>query len=583
MKKIMVLLLMMISTLTLSACDLLGGDLNEIIDNVTNIAETFTMEDQTIEIGTENVDWAGYVEEINDNLPADINIEVVEDNIDYGVPGTYTVTLRLTAPDGIDFTHTFNVTVVEGGWTPEDILNGFEGDVTYLQTFMNPIMNSNAKETTTTLVFSVNEMDYETGATVPVTYTIESTSTVVQGNDMDIMSQEMILNMNGEIMPFSFYLVREDTALTFYLETVVLSDLFDDETVMEELGITEDYMMFTVEGDFASDEELNMAVLLEGLTGYLEDYMMDVDPEELAYVEEQIDYVVENINVFAKYLDLEYYMEQEGMTAELNINEEQQVEMTMTMATTMYGEIIDELLADIQNFAAGLDDVEVPNMSELPEYQLIMTILNGLQPMQVDALFDPASPTELSFALDLTSLVNTLAMITSGGEVMVAPVNELTINVVVRSGAEVTLPENATDMNEIVKDIMKLMFVQQVNGNINMFVSYLDWYEEEALPVDEEVTFNEVILMMEENEYYYYDMFEGVFDQDLSYIVNRGTVEEPMYYFNLVWADGANVFVGELGVEYLNNLIYNSEMITPIIELVNDDAFDISRLTSLME
>jgi hypothetical protein len=249
----------------------------------------------------------------------------------------------------------------------------------------------------------------------------------------------------------------------------------------------------------------------------------------------------------------------------------------------MYGEIIDELLADIQNFAAGLDDVEVPNMSELPEYQLIMTILNGLQPMQVDALFDPASPTELSFALDLTSLVNTLAMITSGGEVMVAPVNELTINVVVRSGAEVTLPENATDMNEIVKDIMKLMFVQQVNGNINMFVSYLDWYEEEALPIDEEVTFNEVILMMEENEYYYYDMFEGVFDQDLSYIVNRGTVEEPMYYFNLVWADGANVFVGELGVEYLNNLIYNSEMITPIIELVNDDAFDISRLTSLME
>ncbi len=579
MRKVMVLLLMMISTLTLSACDLLGGDIDEVIDNARNIAETFTMEDQTIEIGTENYDWAAYVMEINDNLPDDINIEVVEDNIEYGVPGTYTVTLRLTAPN-IDFSHTFNVTVVEGGLSPEEIIGGFDGDITYLQTFMDPIMNSDAKETTTTIMFDVNEMDYMTGEMVRNVYSIESISTIVHGESMDLMSQEMVISNQDEVIPFSFYLVREDTSLTFYLETSTLETMMGewDEALAEELGITDDFIMFSVEGDFSNEEELDFMTLIEGFMLYAEDLMLDVDPEEVAYVQAQLEYAVANMELFAKYLTLEYYMNQEGMTAELDVDDNDAVVMSMTMDPTMYGSVINDLLTDFSLFASGLEGVEVPDMQSAPEYQQLLMILNGLQPMQMDAVYNPNNPTVLSFRIDLTTFVNTLAMMTSNGEMMAPPVNALTIDVVVRSGAEVAIPEVASDMNIVVKNIAKLMFVQEVYYSANELISYVEMSNENPL-----YTANEVPMNVLASFAMYDDTSYQMFDQDLSYIVNRGSLEVPEYYIHLVWLDGTDVFVDELSLNEIEVLIYESDTITPIIELVNDAAFDLSKLSSLME
>lgn len=582
MRKIMVLMLMMISTLTLSACDMLGGNLDEIIDNATNIAETFTMEDQTINIGTEEYDWAQYVAEINENLPEDIVIEVVEDTIDYGTPGTYTVTLRLTAPD-IDFTHTFNVTVVEGGLSPGEIIDGFEGDITYLQTFMDPIMNSDAKETVTTLYFDVNEVDYMTGEMVPVTYSIVSTSRVVKGTEVDLMSQDILINSNGELMPFSFYVAREDTSLTFYIESYVIKDMIGDELVIEELGLTEEYIMFTVEGDFSQIETLDYTSMVEGLTLYLEELMMDLNPEEWALVQADIEYLVSNVELFSKYLTLEYYMSQEGMSAELDVNEDQEVLMTLTMATTMYGTVITDLITDLETFGNGLDEVDVPDISTMPEYTQLMTILNGLQPMQLDAVYDPANPTQLSFNIDLTTLVNTLSMMASNGQMMTPPVNSLTIDVVVRSNAEVVLPETATDMNVVVRDVMKLMFVQEVKYTLlDEVVDYYENDETNVLQPNENVSLSMIDFWVTDDPYMTNNQMAEMFDLELSYIVNRGTVESPEYFIQLVWIDGQNVFVEEVGYAELTTLIYESQMIGPIIGLVNDEAFELSRLLDLM-
>jgi hypothetical protein len=577
MRKLFIIGLMFLSTLTLSACDMLGGDLGETLDNVNTIAETFTMEDQTIEIGTENYDWAAYVLELNENLPENINIEVVEDNIEYGVVGTYTVTLRLTAPD-LDFTHTFNVSVVEGGWSPEDIVENFDGDFQFLETFMNPIMNSDAKETTTTVMFSWNQSDFMSEETVEMMYSMVSRSTLVLGDDMDLMSREISLNMAGELRSFDFYVAREDTMLRVYIDRQVLEEFVEDQTLFDELGISEDYLMFTIEGDFAYEEETeDINLILDELIVYLQDLSGEIDPEELANLEEELTYLLEQIQVFEHYLSLEYYMNQEGMTTDLDVNEEGAVVMSMTMASDFYRSVLSELAGDLQTFMMGFEEVEVPDLDSTPEFEQFLMILDGLQPMQLDAVYDPANPTQLAFRLDLTSFVNTLALL-AGMPSFEPPVNQLTIDVVVRDGAEVALPENATDMNEVVRDVAKVLFVQEVLWTMDDLIYEVENGPENPLYEETEVPVNVLYdLSTSSGEFY------GLFDLNLSYVVNRGTMDQPDYYFQLFWLDGQMVFVEELSLDHVEELVLESTSVTPIIALVNDDGFVVDKLGILIE
>jgi hypothetical protein len=577
MRKLFIIGLMFLSTLTLSACDMLGGDLGETLDNVNMIAETFTMEDQTIEIGTENYDWAAYVLELNENLPENINIEVVEDNIEYGVVGTYTVTLRLTAPD-LDFTHTFNVSVVEGGWSPEDIVENFDGDFQFLETFMNPIMNSDAKETTTTVMFSWNQSDFMSEETVEMMYSMVSRSTLVLGDDMDLMSREISFNMAGELRSFDFYVAREDTMLRVYIDRQVLEEFVEDQTLFDELGISEDYLMFTIEGDFAYEEETeDINLILDELIVYLQDLSGEIDPEELANLEEELTYLLEQIQVFEHYLSLEYYMNQEGMTTDLDVNEEGAVVMSMTMASDFYRSVLSELAGDLQTFMMGFEEVEVPDLDSTPEFEQFLMILDGLQPMQLDAVYDPANPTQLAFRLDLTSFVNTLALL-AGMPSFEPPVNQLTIDVVVRDGAEVALPENATDMNEVVRDVAKVLFVQEVLWTMDDLIYEVENGPENPLYEETEVPVNVLYdLSTSSGEFY------GLFDLNLSYVVNRGTMDQPDYYFQLFWLDGQMVFVEELSLDHVEELVLESTSVTPIIALVNDDGFVVDKLGILIE
>jgi hypothetical protein len=535
------------------------------------------MEDHTIEIGTEDYDWAGYVLELNENLPDNINIEVVEDNIEYGVVGTYTVTLRLTAPD-IDFTHTFNVSVVEGGWSPEDIVENFDGDFQFLETFMNPIMNSDAKETTTRVMFSWNQSDFMSEETVEMMYSMVSRSTLVLGDDIDLMSRTISLNMAGELSSFDFYVAREDTMLRVYIDRQVLEEFVEDQTLFDELGINEDYLVFTIEGNFAYEEETeDINLILDELILYLQELSGEIDPEELADLEEQLTYFLDQIQVFEQYLSLEYYMNQEGMTTDLDVNEEGAVVMRMTMASDFYRTVLTELAGDVQAFMMGLEEIEVPDIDSMLEIEQFLMILDGLQPMQLDAVYDPANPSQLAFRLDLTTFVNTLALL-AGMPSLEPPVNQLTIDVVVRDGAEVVLPDNATDMNEVVRDVAKVLFVQEVLWTMDDLIYEVENGPDNPLHEETEVPVNVLYDLSTSSGDFY-----GLFDLDLSYVVNRGTMDQPDYYFQLFWLDGQMVFIEELSLTNVEELVLDSTSMTPIIALVNDDGFVVEKLGILIE
>lgn len=288
---------------------------------------------------------------------------------------------------------------------------------------------------------------------------------------------------------------------------------------------------------------------------------------------------MDQLAFFEQYFSLEYYMGLEGMTTELSVTDDDEVNIEMTMATSMYSEVLEDLVGDIEEFAQGMDGLMVPNIKEMPEYQQLLTILNGLQPMQLDALYDPANPTELAFRIDLTTFMNTIAMLAGSGDMMGAPINQMTIDVVVRDGAEVTLPEQASNMNEVIDDVAKLYFVQELMMVSRNLISQAELSGDNPLHEETEVPVNVLYELagMSSSD------FEGVLDLSLSYIVNRGTMDSPEYSIYYYWSDGQAVFVEEVSLDDLEELVYTSTSIAPIIELVNDQAFDLEKLIFLIE
>ena len=80
--------------------------------------------DQTVDVGSEPTNWETLIENLSDNESSVDALEIqVDDNVDYDVPGTYTVTITVTDENDNTASFTFNVTV-EDNVKPVITLNG---------------------------------------------------------------------------------------------------------------------------------------------------------------------------------------------------------------------------------------------------------------------------------------------------------------------------------------------------------------------------------------------------------------------------------------------------------------------------
>ncbi len=97
-----------------------GGATTAVLLSSTDAPTFDEISDQTIAVGTEDIDWTTYMENV---LGSDVTLNETEDLVSYDVLGTYTVTVTATDAKGNVTSQTFNVTVVDDV-TPTLSLNG---------------------------------------------------------------------------------------------------------------------------------------------------------------------------------------------------------------------------------------------------------------------------------------------------------------------------------------------------------------------------------------------------------------------------------------------------------------------------
>ena len=103
-----------IYTVTVRLSDLSGNyheeEVTITVEDTTNPLFT-TIVNQTIEIGTPNIDWATFIINATDNSNGILTKVEVIDNVDYDTVGTYTVTVKLIDESLNEISQEFNVSV----------------------------------------------------------------------------------------------------------------------------------------------------------------------------------------------------------------------------------------------------------------------------------------------------------------------------------------------------------------------------------------------------------------------------------------------------------------------------------------
>ena len=174
--------------------------------------------DQTIDVGSEPTNWESLIENLSDNESSVDSLDIqVDDNVNYDVPGTYTVTITVTDENDNKASITFNVTV-EDNEKPVVALNGLATmTVTEGDTFTDPgaTFTDNVDGTGTASVTGTVDMS------TPGTYTLTYGYTDTAGNQADSVTRSVVVEPRDTVAPV-VTLVGDETI------TIQLGDTFTD-------------------------------------------------------------------------------------------------------------------------------------------------------------------------------------------------------------------------------------------------------------------------------------------------------------------------------------------------------------------
>ena len=229
--------------------DLAGNRTNKSIsvEVVDTTPPTFdNISDQEIEAGVDDIDWTMLVENLQDNSNQEIKIEILQEDVNYRVPGIYQVIIGATDVFGNTISKSFSVKVIDTT-APSFILEssiiieaGADEEVSWEQYTSYVDDNSDGN-----LVFSIADADVN--FVVPGTYSVIFRLTDTSGNYaeqstaitiIDTTPPKLSLNPMDSTIPINTVLEETGVSIQDFSDTTMVIDSNLDLTSVGKYTIT---------------------------------------------------------------------------------------------------------------------------------------------------------------------------------------------------------------------------------------------------------------------------------------------------------------------------------------------------------
>jgi len=329
-------------------------------------------------------------------------------------------------------------------YAAEQTMNAFEGDVGHLEGFLNALEDSDAFGFE--LHFLVEEPSRDGTDTQIFEIHMEYNVLIA-----DSHLSEFIVHVDPpmEDETFSFHIVIEETDHYYevYLDIGMLLDAMaeDDDVDFRELfALDSDYVYIA----FPKDADNGM---FDALIEEFEDALAE---EGLAI--EDIEYVLDNLDRFEKYLSMEYWNTHEHLETAAEIIDETHIKTTIIINPEFMVDVFEDLFEDVYTLIKEANPDELPPYEEFidsEEYQAMLDELGDLDPFEITLVHEPYTNNALSLEFDLLDLIGQL-------EDEGLP-SRAELNVTFRTYADVETIDEARDILDIGEEVLQLLIMME--------------------------------------------------------------------------------------------------------------------------
>lgn len=410
--------------------------------------------------------------------------------------------------------------------------------------------------------------------------------------DLSILAEEFYA---GTLSHYIVMSLLEDEDVKASLEAIEGLDYDVLYTAMDEL----DYDAFQME---FVDAELLFAALYEGETefeAFVEELTATAPEtasilaaftgvagdfqENSGYIKD-MQYAFESLSIFEKYFSMDYYLEQNYLNIKVEENGDFEILTTMNIDDSTYPEIYADFVADTFTFLNGFDTMVVPHVqyvncptgeidcAEFEEYNDMLDMLNELQDIDMLVTYNLLEPNAMNMSIDLADFAEGLIEYQfpqwrdTGYSIL-----QFDVNVSVSNDAEITIPENANDVNAIAEDAARVSLLYTAYSVITQLDSL--FYNTDA-----NMSLGQHFL----SDYEYSIDLNLAYDINKSYIIISGDLADPDYEIQLYWIDGTKVFDEPVSSVYYEEVLMNGipthEQYVEAIGLVDEENFSITKL-----
>lgn len=509
MKKLFGLIVLILFSLVLSACELEESDLEVNVGANIPEAEIEVVPQDDFEIDTEITLTAPEVEDFvfvhwieiesgevisTDNpyqftLEDSVALEAVYDSavvinisseldaaiIDVGpsdqVVEGEDVTIEATAPDGYVFEHWFNTTTgeviseanpysfvaeetvaLEAIFVSKDIkdaeeaLDDFDHDFGHMDTLIENF------ETTTAMTMEMEfsmQVDTENGEEIITVNLLQRTT------EVEPIISETILTLSAPDMPqedITMHIMVEETENFYeaYVDIGFFLDMLNEE---------ED---FNAREIFAIDNDILHIVVPSELREAFSTLFLDTLEEEFTEEpidEETLEKVLEDLNTMKATYDLAYFTALGGLDIEAEIVDENDILTTVMVNPEAMGHIFEDIFKDAYAIMLLVDDTDLPTYEEviqMPDYQEILWLIDELEAFEMTMRHTPSSDDTLTMHLNLHDY---LTQIDTGDAF--EDINAMDFTITMRDDAEFSTFDTAKNIYDIAEEFFMITFLDE--------------------------------------------------------------------------------------------------------------------------